>query len=73
MLYNLFGFFYLILCIFLFFKFSKINIIYNQKKLTTNSKFARQIILYPTLEQESKGGKMWGIIPPSNKLPVSQM
>lgn len=28
-----------------------------------NSEFAKQIILYTTLDQESRGEKMWGILP----------
>lgn len=50
--YNLF----LLDSVFFYFQIFQINITYNQKKMI-NAKFARQIILYPTLEQESRGGK----------------
>lgn len=53
--YNITTYFYLTLYFFIF-QIFQINITYNQKKMI-NSKFAQQIILHPTLEQESRRGR----------------
>ena len=59
----------------LLFKFSKISSIgiIREKNVMINSEFAKLIIMYPILDQESRGGKMWDTIPSLKHFTVSQI
>ena len=64
--------FYLILSFFYFSNFSKLIMHITRKIVMINSEFAKQIITYPILDQES-GEKVLDIIPSFGQLTVSQM